>query len=211
MSDDQLLRPQFEHRIDDLEALKVYFDPLRKRIMNEMAQHPRTIHEIADLLGVPFTRLYYHINLLEKHGFIRVVETRRLAGAVEEKYYQITAYTFVIDRALTSVDTPEGQQGLEAILNFVFDAAKDDVRRSARDHAIDMDVYAPHPRALLARRGTLLLTEAQAVEVYQRLLDLLTEVRAVDVPEGVPRFNYTLALGFFPASEGLDPDAGMEG
>lgn len=30
---------------------------------------------------MPFTRLCHHFNLLEKHGFIRVVETRQQAGA----------------------------------------------------------------------------------------------------------------------------------
>jgi DNA-binding transcriptional ArsR family regulator len=75
-------QPDDEQIIYDLEALKVYFDPQRARIMQALAGAPRTVHEVADILDVPFTRLYYQFNLLEKHGFIRVVQTRSLAGAV---------------------------------------------------------------------------------------------------------------------------------
>ncbi len=149
---DETKRPQFEHLITDLEALKVYFDPVRQRILRELVGEPRSIHEIAAALAVPFTRLYYQMHLLENHGFIQVVETRPLAGAVEEKFYQVTAYTFPIQRSLLTLATPEGEQGMEYVMSLVLDETRDDIRAGLRSQLINMEVYPPHPDALLIRR-----------------------------------------------------------
>ena len=109
--------------IDNLQTLKVYFDPLRTRIMQEIAHEPRTVHQIAELLGVPFTRLYYHIKMMEKHNLIRVVDVVQLAGAIEEKYYMVTARQYTIDRKLLSFDPVGKNDSLEYMLDGVFGAS----------------------------------------------------------------------------------------
>jgi DNA-binding transcriptional ArsR family regulator len=47
--------------IEDVATLKALADPLRLRLMNLLATHPRTVKELASIVGVPQTRLYYHV------------------------------------------------------------------------------------------------------------------------------------------------------
>jgi len=199
MSDDPI-RPKFEHIINDLDALKIYFDPVRQRILHQLVGEPRSIQQIAEALEVPFTRLYYQINLLEKHGFIHVVDTRHLAGAVEEKFYQVTAYTFPIQRSLLTLGTPEGEQGMEYVMSIVFDDTRDDIRAGLRDDTINMNVYPPHPDSLLIRRMPLFLTSEQAQGFYERLLELTKEMFAAQSLPGEHKRRYNFMVGLHPSS-----------
>jgi len=72
--------------IDDLEGFRVIDNPLRQRILH-ICRNPKSVREIAETLGVPVTRLYYHINMLEEGGFLEVSEVRK-AGAQLERIYQ---------------------------------------------------------------------------------------------------------------------------
>lgn len=193
-------RPQFEQVITDLEALRVYFDPMRQRILHELVGEPRTIHQIAAALNVPFTRLYYQMNLLEKYNFIRVVEIRPLVGAAEEKYYQVTAYTFPIQRSLIMLSTPEGIQGNELVLSVALDETGDDIRAGQRDGTINMEVYPPHPDSLLIRRMPLYLTREQAQGFYERLLELTKDMFAAQQVPGSDKQSYNFIVGLHPST-----------
>lgn len=85
--------------IDDVATLKVLADPLRIQLLSELNLAPRTVKEIATRIGVPQTRLYYHIKLLERHGIIRVVG-RRMVSGIEERSYQTTARSTVVSPTL---------------------------------------------------------------------------------------------------------------
>lgn len=173
------MEPDDERLFDNMEALKVYFDPLRHKIVSLVSATPRTVHEIADSLGVPFTRLYYHINLLEKHGIIRVVDVRSLPGAIEEKYYQVTARSFVVDRSLLKTNDPDGAN-LDILLEMVFDEARKEILRSVREKVINLHTTPPEPDSVLMRRGYTRMTPDQARRLYQSLLDILAESQVAE-------------------------------
>lgn len=196
--------PAPERTIHDLEALRVYFDPLRTRIIHALSE-PRTIHQVAATFGVPFTRLYYHFQLLEKHGFIRQVGANSFGGAVEEKVYQISARVFLVDRALMTIgESDEAASGLEVVLETVLDRTKDDIRRSARSGAIDLDRRTPDPRALFVIRGYSYLSPERAAEFYRCLRALVDEyVTAEEDGTDETRANgryYGLALALYPSA-----------
>ena len=67
--------------IDNLETLKVLADQLRKRIM-EQFDEPSTVKEVARKLGTSPSKLYYHVNLLEEHGLLKVTDTRIVSGII---------------------------------------------------------------------------------------------------------------------------------
>lgn len=168
-------KPEPEMLIHDIEALKVYFDPVRLRLLHEMSDAPRSVHELAAATDMPFTRLYYHIRLLEKHGFIRVVDTQPGAGAIEEKYYQVSAYLFVVDRSLMTTGTPRGEAGFSAVQEVIFEETRRDIRRSLDTGLIDQKMMPPDPRSLMARRGIFRLEPDDAREFYERLTALKVE------------------------------------
>ncbi len=201
--------PEQEQIINSLEALKVYFDPVRLRIMQELGE-PRTVHEVAEILKVPFTRLYYQFSLLEKHRFIRVVKTRALSGAVEEKFYQVTAHFFTVDRALLMVGPVEEDDGFEVVLRTVLDDTRRDIRKSARDGQIDMTQRPPHPKSMLLKRGMYRLTAEAAERLHLRLRELLAEFQDESAHSSPGDAAYALVLSLYPTTflEGVDIEEG---
>ena len=81
-----------EFIIENVEALKMIADPLRLQIIRNLDE-PRTVKELAERLDKPATKLYYHVNQLEKHQIIRVVDTRIVSGIIE-KHYRVTAKSY---------------------------------------------------------------------------------------------------------------------
>jgi DNA-binding transcriptional ArsR family regulator len=67
--------------------------------MLETIDAPRTVKELAAKLGVPQTRLYYHVKLLEKHGLIYVAG-RRMVSGIEERSYRSPANGWTISKDL---------------------------------------------------------------------------------------------------------------
>src|SRR5262245_61562583 len=73
--------------------LRALAHPLRLRILELFAEAPRTTMQVAELLGQPPTRLYHHVNALERSGLLRLRETRPNRGTVE-KWYEAVAQRF---------------------------------------------------------------------------------------------------------------------
>src|SRR5215204_4136406 len=91
--------PEKEFVLDNLEALKVTADPTRLRLLESLVEKPLTVKEVAKKLDIASTKLYYHINLLEEHGLIRVVKQRVVSGIIE-KQYRTRAYSFNVKQAM---------------------------------------------------------------------------------------------------------------
>lgn len=180
--------------IDCLQTLKVYFDPLRGRIMQELAHEPRTVQQVAEALGVPFTRLYYHVKMMEKHNLIRVVDVVQLAGAIEEKYYMVTARQFTVDRKLLTFDPVGKNDSLEYMLDGVFGASHRDIRRSVAAGRIDLNLTPPHSRALLARKFLFRLTDEQATDFQRDLAELLLKYQTGENSTDDPFYSCLLSL-----------------
>ena len=180
--------------INSLQTLKVYFDPRRTRIMHELAHEPRTVHQVAESLGVPFTRLYYHIKMLEKHNLVRVVDVVQLAGAIEEKYYQVTARQFNVSRNLLTFNPAGNNDSLEYMLDGIFGASHRDIRKSVADGRIDLNTAPPHPDSLLARKFLLRLTDDQATNFQRDLEELLLKYQSYETSTDNPYYSCLIAL-----------------
>jgi DNA-binding transcriptional ArsR family regulator len=66
-------------------TLKVFYEPIRKRIIDRLRQ-PMSVTELGEALGESPNRLYYHVRLLEKHGLITVATERRVGNNIERLY-----------------------------------------------------------------------------------------------------------------------------
>jgi predicted ArsR family transcriptional regulator len=65
---------------------------------------PATAKQVAGRLGEKPTRLYHHVEILEKAGLIKLMATRPNRGTVE-KYYQTVAKKFAVDHRLLAVSS----------------------------------------------------------------------------------------------------------
>ena len=137
--------PEAQLLIADLELLRVIADPLRLRILELTVEHPRTVKQIAATVGIPATKLYYHINTLEGSGLLRVAGTRLVSGILE-KQYRAAAMSFRFDRSLLSADSAVKDQAREMVLKSMTDLAiddMDDIRRAIASGLIDFAADAP--------------------------------------------------------------------
>ncbi len=80
--------------IDDAAAAEVSLDPVRARILAELAL-PGSATQLAAKIGLPRQKVNYHLKTLEKHGLVELVEERR-KGNVTERVMRATAGAYVI-------------------------------------------------------------------------------------------------------------------
>jgi DNA-binding transcriptional ArsR family regulator len=189
--------------IQDLETLKVVADPLRLQILNVLRGSPRPVKELAKALHLPQTKLYYHIDLLEKHGLIRVTSTRVVSGILE-KHYQATAYKLTVDRALfwPAPSGPDDYQGLDVFLSAVLDYTHNDILRSVQAGLIDVGKGSVPERSLDIGRIWFRLTPEQVKTFRERLEALCIEYQTLSQqsPTDGTQF-YEFLQAFYPTLE----------
>lgn len=86
--------------IEDLATLRLLSDPLRLRLIEELGVAPTTVKALARAMDMKPNRLYYHVNLLEEHGLVKVTQTRIVSGIVE-RTYALVAKHFAVSEALS--------------------------------------------------------------------------------------------------------------
>lgn len=111
--------------ITSAEIVHMMSDPMRIRI-GEALNEPRSAKEIATIFDMPVTRLYYHINLMEEHGMIQVVDTQIVSGLVEKKY-QMIARNFSIDGDIFSGDPKVGRR-VDELVGAIFETVRRQLR-----------------------------------------------------------------------------------
>lgn len=91
--------------IEDPAAAEVSLDPIRARLLAELAT-PGSATMLAGRLGLPRQKINYHLRTLEQHGLVLLVEERR-RGNVTERMMQATAASYVISPAALSAVAPD--------------------------------------------------------------------------------------------------------
>lgn len=80
--------------IDDPAAAGVALDPMRARLLTELAE-PASATMLAARVGLARQKVNYHLRELERHGLIELVEERK-KGNVIERLMRATAASYVI-------------------------------------------------------------------------------------------------------------------
>jgi DNA-binding transcriptional ArsR family regulator len=91
--------------IEDPAAAEVSLDPVRARLLAELAQ-PASATMLAARVGLPRQKVNYHLRALEKHGLVELVEERR-KGNVTERMMRATAASYVISPAALAAVQPD--------------------------------------------------------------------------------------------------------
>jgi DNA-binding transcriptional ArsR family regulator len=83
--------------IEDPAAAEASLDPIRTRILQELAE-PGSATQLAAKVGLPRQKVNYHLKALERHGLVELVEERR-KGNVTERVLRATAASYLISPA----------------------------------------------------------------------------------------------------------------
>src|SRR6201996_9394759 len=91
--------------IEDSAAAEASLDPIRARMLAELAQ-PQTATSLAARLGLARQKVNYHVKALEQHGLVELVEERR-KGNMTERVVQASAAAYVISPAALASVAPD--------------------------------------------------------------------------------------------------------
>ncbi len=188
--------------IEDLETLRTFADPLRAQVYEILLQAPANVRQVGERLGLAPSRLYYHINLMEKLGLIRVVETRMVANMVE-KVYRAAAYKLEVSKELLDFGSDSGQQAIHGLLTSGLEATRDDLLRSLQVRQMELEQGAePKTRQVMVSRTTARIPDAQADAFRSRLQALIAEFEEADrakEKDGEGLQDYALLVAFYPS------------
>ncbi|MBB5081545.1 ArsR/SmtB family transcription factor [Nonomuraea endophytica] len=94
--------------IEDPAAAEVSLDPMRSRLLAELAQ-PASAAMLAARVGLPRQKVNYHLRTLERHGLVELVEERRKGNATE-RLLRATAASYVISPVALAAVQPDPAQ-----------------------------------------------------------------------------------------------------
>lgn len=157
---------------DTREQFRALGNATREEVLALLSERAATVSQLAEALGKPKGSVGYHMKVLERAGFVRIVRTAKVR-AMTEKYYGRTARTVVFGKA--HKDDPF----------FMLD----DVRQEAL-------VTEGEPLPMFTMRRAR-ISEEQAVEFTQRLIAMSEEYLALP-REGDRVFG--LIAGVYPTS-----------
>ena len=80
--------------IDDPAAATVALDPIRSRLLSELAQ-PASAATLATRFGLARQKVNYHLRALESHGLVELAEERKWGG-LTERLLVATAASYVV-------------------------------------------------------------------------------------------------------------------
>ncbi len=173
-----------------IEALR---SPVRMRVLNA-ARTPRSVREIADVLDVPVTRLYYHINLLHEVGFLEVVHTRK-SGARLEKLYRVAGKSIVVGSALAD-EAPDPATAARALAAVVLEPALHEA-----ETALTERMSGNEGQRIDLGRSLAVLSPEDAATISSKIEELIREHLAdrneSDHPEAR---TYAFTFTFLPTS-----------
>ncbi|MCT9932125.1 helix-turn-helix domain-containing protein [Planotetraspora sp. A-T 1434] len=91
--------------IEDPAAAEVSLDPVRARLLAELAE-PASATMLAAKVGLARQKVNYHLKALEQHGLVELVEERR-KGNVTERVMRATAASYVISPTALAAVAPD--------------------------------------------------------------------------------------------------------
>lgn len=99
--------------IDDPAAATVALDPVRRRLLAELAQ-PASAATLAGRVGLARQKVNYHLRTLEAHGLVESAGTRRWGG-LTERLLVATAGAYVVSPAALGSLAPDPKQDVDRL------------------------------------------------------------------------------------------------
>ena len=181
--------------IQNLKQLKALADPLRIRVLEGFVDQSRTTKQVASLLGEKTTKLYHHVDALEKAGLIELKETRPNRGTLE-KYYRAVARMFRAEPDLLSSgeSTKEEWAAMGADL---LTAAAEELRSPSPDLKDGQRPMIIQAKVMASQVDVNDLQE-RLEEVIKTFADEQKEKEESGALEDVEEVTYRLALALYP-------------
>jgi len=201
-------QPRANLRVKTLQQLKVLSDPLRVDMLELILYEAHTVKQLATILGMPPTKLYYHMNALETAGFARVVQTQVKSGIIE-KYYRRAARTFLVDPHLfTARPALNGRQAdLAKLVDYVLQVTTDEMHQSVDAGLIERPANTPEPVPNFVLKRGLLHLRAEDIPRFVAGINALLKEMDAHPPASV-YVDYGCTIAFYPRPGWAKPKRG---
>ncbi|WP_028596454.1 helix-turn-helix domain-containing protein [Paenibacillus assamensis] len=93
--------------LQDMELAKMLLDPRKLAILRIAKNEPVTVKQMAEQLQEKPSRLYYHVNKLEEHGLLQLVETKQQGNLIEKYYLTDNTHrgSYTLDRSMAAANS----------------------------------------------------------------------------------------------------------
>jgi predicted ArsR family transcriptional regulator len=180
--------------LKDLKQVRVFAHPLRARLVEVFAEKPRTAKQAAEIMGQKSTKLYHHVETLERVGLIKLVKTQKKRGTLE-KYYRTVAKRFAIDSSV--FDMKSSKKEMLGDFRAMFANMLNNTIREINE-SISGKLISPgkdEQQAILARKQ-IRTTPGNIKKIDKKIQKLLREFAAANDKKG--GVEYALTLVFYP-------------
>lgn len=109
--------------IDGTDAAHAALSPRRVEILRELAD-PASATEVAGRLGLPRQQVSYHFSVLDRHGLIEEVETRRRRGFVERRFRRSGRLILDPDLVSSDVERSRDRHSADALMGAAAEALR---------------------------------------------------------------------------------------
>lgn len=159
----------------NFEQMKVISDKNKIEILNCFElEKPMTVTEISEKINITYSRINYHIKILEKVGLLEVVDTKIKSGIIE-KYYLPTAEEFKIDKSIMVFENEEELSEYKKNIKRFYDSILKDINNDYKAwiHELaennDEDYYKNKVAETCMYNGTIFLDDKKANELKEEL------------------------------------------
>ncbi len=181
--------------IETPDQLKALSDSKRLELVKLLVEQPLTAAQLADAVGRDKSQLYYHLNELQAHELIQVVETRQ-KGNLIEKVYRATAGFYALDRRL--LQNEHGMEMMSVSANSILDSAAAEVNRLANSEMSTEEIEAK----LLHFHRLIRIPQSRRKEFGERISALLEEFSMGEINGNTNKQDlYTWTLLLCPRPE----------
>ena len=125
--------------------------------------------QVAAQLGEPPTRLYHHVNALERAGVLKLVDTRQVRGTTEKYFELATKQIGVVQREPV---TDETRAALGAMTSALFDEARGELLAAMAEPKLLTSQTAP-----IAFRMLITLPPSRLPALRRRLIAIIKDIR----------------------------------
>ncbi|MFV2020512.1 helix-turn-helix domain-containing protein [Micromonospora sp. LOL_023] len=156
--------------IEDVATLKALADPIRMRVLELAMSEPErtwTAKELARIIGVPPTKIYYHLNQLEQHQLVHIRDTRVVNGIIEKQY---GAGQLNLTFHRRSGDEPSPAQ---EIVSTLLGQTRDEIEGGLNAGTISASSEAPDPVRMVLSRNVAEIPQHRIAEFRQEMLALM--------------------------------------
>lgn len=167
-----------ERIVEDIATLKALADPVRMTLIDLTLAEPErtwTARELAGIVGVLPTNIYYHLNMLERNCLLQVRDTRVVNGIIE-KHYGAAQRSVTFQRRVG-----EGGEGQREFVHTLLTEMRDEIDTGLAKGTMKMSRDAPDRERALVTKAAVEIPEEKIAAFREELIALVARYEGTGV------------------------------